>query len=191
MARRIRCPHCQRPLALCYCTSLTPLPHAWPVRILQHAVEARHALGTARIAALGLQDCQLLPAHASPVATGVLIYPGPDSQPLSALLHTVPQPLIFLDATWRKSRRMLLESAELAALPRYQLEHPQPSRYRIRREPHAQALSTLEAVVQTLAMLEQAPERFASLLEVMDSLVDEQIAHMGEQTYRRNYDAQD
>ncbi len=191
MARRIRCPHCQRPLARCYCTSLTPLPHAWPVRILQHATEARHALGTARIAALGLQDCQLLPAHASAVPTGVLIYPGPDSQPLSALLNTAPQPLIFLDATWRKSLRLLLESAELAALPRYQLEHPQPSRYRIRREPHAQALSTLEAVVQTLEFLEGATGRHALLLQVMDALVDEQIAHMGEQIYRRNYDAQD
>lgn len=191
MARRLRCPHCQRPLDRCYCASLTPQPHAWPVRILQHAAEARHALGTARIAALGLRDCLLLPAHASPVPAGVLIYPGPDSQPLSALLGTTPQPLIFLDATWRKSRRLLLESPDLAALPRYQLENPQPSRYRIRREPHAHALSTLEAIVQTLELLEAAPGRHAALLQVMDALVDEQITHMGEQTFRRNYRAQD
>lgn len=187
MARRLRCSQCQRPLALCYCAALTPQPHVWPVRILQHAAEARHALGTARIAALGLRDCQLLPAHDSRLPAGVLIYPGPDSQPLSALLNTAPQPLIFLDATWRKSRRLLLESAELAALPRYQLENPQPSRYRIRREPHAQALSTLEAIVQTLELLEAAPGRHAGLLQVMDALVNEQIAHMGETTYRRNY----
>ncbi len=191
MARRIRCPHCQRPLALCYCASLTPLPHVWPVHILQHAAEARHALGTARIAALGLQDCQLLPAHTTPVPTGVLIYPGPDSQPLSALLDTAPQPLIFLDATWRKSRRLLLESADLAALPRYQLEKPQPSRYRIRREPHADALSTLEAIVHALETLEAAPGHYGALLRVMDALVDEQIAHMGETRFRRNYSAQD
>jgi len=187
MARRIRCPHCQRPLALCYCAMLMPLPHVWPVRILQHPAEARHALGTARISALGLRDCQLLPAHDTPVPKGVLIYPGPGSEPLSALQNTAPQALIFVDATWRKSRRLLLESAELAALPRYHLENPLPSRYRIRREPNADALSTLEAVVQTLELLEAAPGRYARLLHVMDALVDEQIAHMGEQTYRRNY----
>jgi DTW domain-containing protein YfiP len=168
---------------------LTPRPNAWPVRILQHAAEARHALGTARIAALGLLDCQLLAADARPLPKGVLIYPGPQSQPLSALLGTAPQPLIFLDATWRKSRRLLLESAELAALPRYHLENPLPSRYRIRREPNVNALSTLEAIVQTLELLEAAPGRHASLLQVMDALVDEQIARMGEQTFRRNYGA--
>jgi DTW domain-containing protein YfiP len=187
MARRIHCPHCQRPLALCYCAMLTPLPNAWPVRILQHASEARHALGTARIASLGLRDCQLLPADARPLPSGVLIYPGPQSQPLSALLGAAPQALIFLDATWRKSRRLLLESAELAALPRYHLENPPPSRYRIRREPNAHALSTLEAIVQALEWLEAAPGRHIRLLEVMDALVDEQIAHMGETTYQHNY----
>lgn len=163
--------------------------------ILQHPNEAKHALGTARIASLGLRDCQLVSSvHAhifaqksAAQAAPVLIYPSADSAPLSALVDGGTRPLLFLDATWRKSRRMLLESPWLQSLPKYALPAPPPSRYRIRREPSASALSTLEAIAHSLALLEGSTEKYQNLLTVMDSLVDEQIAHMGEAVFARNY----
>jgi len=192
MSARPRCPDCQRPPASCYCARVPRLHNRWPVRILQHPLEARHAIGTARIAALGLSDCQLASSTALEALESlwqdcVLVYPGPDSQPLSALRPGVIRPLLFVDATWRKSRRMLLECAALAALPRFHLEDPVPSRYRIRREPHKGAVSTLEAIVQSLEVLEAAPGRYAGLLDVMDALVEEQIRHMGPALYAQRY----
>jgi DTW domain-containing protein YfiP len=176
----------------CYCAHVPRLHNHWPVRILQHPQESHHALGTARIASLGLNDCLLgtgkNPERMLPsLQDCVLIYPGKGSQPISRLQSGTVRPLLFLDATWRKSQRMLLESALLAALPRYHLENPIPSRYRIRREPRAEAVSTLEAIVQTLEILEAAPGRYAGLLEVMDMLVDEQVRRMGSEVYQRNY----
>lgn len=192
MSARALCPRCQRPLPSCYCAHVPHLHNHWPVRILQHPQESRHALGTARIASLGLNDCLLGTGKSpEPILSSlqgcVLIYPGEGSAPLSQLQSGPVRPLLFLDATWRKSQRMLLESGSLAALPRYHLENPTPSRYRIRREPRADAVSTLEAIVQTLEILEEAPGRYAGLLEVMDMLVDEQIRHMGPEVYRRHY----
>lgn len=192
MSSRALCTRCQRPLPSCYCIHVPRLHNHWPIRILQHPQESRHALGTARIAALGLSDCLLSigstpEAAPLPVSDSVLLYPGPDSLPLSGLPSSPVRPLLFLDATWRKSQRMLFESSALAALPRYHLESPAPSRYRIRREPGAHAVSTLEAIVQTLEILEAAPGRYTGLLEVMDMLVDEQIRHMGPEVYQRHY----
>lgn len=192
MSARVLCPHCQRPLPSCYCAHVPRLHNRWPVRILQHPQEARHALGTARIAALGLSDC-VLSAGTTPDAAllqqreCVVLYPGEGSQPLSRLRSGPVTSLLFLDATWRKSQRMLFESPALAALPRYHLECPEPSRYRIRREPQAHAVSTLEAIVQSLEFLEAAPGRYAGLLTVMDMLVDEQIRHMGQEIYQKHY----
>lgn len=195
MGKTERCERCRRPQALCYCAQLNPIDNAWPVWILQHPAEARHALGTARIAALVLRDCTLAlskqpdttHAFASTEPAPVLIYPGPSSRSLQELAHDPHRPLLFIDATWRKSRRMLKENAWLEALPRYALPTPPPSRYRIRREPNSEAVSTLEAIVHCLGLLEGDANRYYPLLKQMDRLVDEQIAHMGEEVFARNY----
>ena len=203
MPPRARCPHCQRPSLHCYCAQL-PSPallNHWPVTILQHPQESRHSLGTARIAQLGLSDCSMIVGKAETWPDDLagqiaeehiaLIYPGAASQPLSALREQPPQRLLIIDATWRKSRRMLLESAWLAALPRYHLQSPPPSRYRIRKEPSSNALSTLEAIVHALAFLEGTVEcdenKYTPLLRIMDSLIDEQIKEMGLETFAKNY----
>lgn len=195
MSARVRCPRCQRPATRCYCAQLPShaLQNHWPVTILQHPQESRHALGTARIAQLGLSACNLLDATTDTIAEDLagqrvaLIYPGVDSQPLAILHDQPPQRLLFIDATWRKSRRLLLESPFLSALPRYHLEALPPSRYRIRKEPRSDALSTLEAVVYALGCVERRPDRYLPLLRVMDWLIDEQIEGMGADTFTKNY----
>ena len=45
------CPHCQKPLPLCICDSVTPLESRLGLLILQHPQEQDRALGTARLAA--------------------------------------------------------------------------------------------------------------------------------------------
>ncbi len=82
---------------------------------------------------------------------------------------------------------MLFESAALAALPRYTLESPPVSRYRIRREPTANALSTLEAIVYTLSQLENCLEKYEPLFQIMDDLIKQHIDAMGQDTFKKNY----
>ncbi len=80
--------------------------------------------------------------------------------------------LVVLDSTWRKSLRMLLEHPALAALPRLSLADPAPTRYRaIRAARRADQVSTLEATVQALAMLEGPTFDAAPLLDAFERFV--------------------
>jgi hypothetical protein len=45
------CPHCQKPLPLCICDSVTPVDNRIALLILQHPQEQDRALGTARLTA--------------------------------------------------------------------------------------------------------------------------------------------
>ena len=57
---RPQCPGCKRPLDHCLCALIPSLPSRTRVLILQHPSEASHALNTARLAAAGLGNAQLL-----------------------------------------------------------------------------------------------------------------------------------
>jgi DTW domain-containing protein len=46
------CPHCQKPMPLCICDSITPIDNKIELLILQHPQEQDAALATARVAAL-------------------------------------------------------------------------------------------------------------------------------------------
>lgn len=186
--KRQQCNQCLRPLSVCYCGQITCQPHnRWPVLIIQDIREAGHAIGTARIAALSLGNCQLIPANPeqSPAAglehlgllQPALIYPGEQAADVATLANGPVRPLLFIDATWRRSRKIMYTQPWLAQLPRYALPVTAPSRYRIRQQPDAAALSTLEAIVYSLQQLEDEPARFDSLLATMDWVVDQQIKH--------------
>ena len=78
--------------------------------------------------------------------------------------------LILLDGSWRQSRRLLAANPWLSALPRVGLPEL-PSRYAIRRAHRPGQLSTLEAGLHALALLEGAPERFEPLWAAFDAFV--------------------
>jgi DTW domain-containing protein YfiP len=168
------------------------------VLILQHPSEVGHALNTARLAALGLSNGELrvgevfedLPALlARPGYRACLLFPGEVAQPLpqfAAQLDGLPALLVVPDGTWRKARKLLHCNPLLAALPRVTLADGLQSRYRLRKAPMPGALSTIEAVVGALEILD-APAQFDALLKPFEALIEGQIAAMGEQIFRRNH----
>ncbi|HLT64214.1 MAG TPA: tRNA-uridine aminocarboxypropyltransferase [Pseudohongiella sp.] len=196
MSRSV-CSQCLRPHSVCYCARIVSQSNNWPISIIQDVREAKHAIGTARIAMLSLENCALIPfdperphndaLHSLQTAEPVLIYPGPEARPVTELAEQLPRPLIFIDASWRRSRRIMHSLPWLQQLPSYSLNPETVSRYRIRKQPQASALSTLEAIVCCLQLLENNPGRFDSLLAVMDWMIEKQISHMGEETWLKNY----
>ena len=195
LARRERC---QRPHSHCLCALIPQLQSRTRVLILQHPEESRHALNTARLAALGLVNGELQVGEqfadlaswlADPAYQACLLFPGDDAQPLATVAASAsarPLLLVVPDGTWRKARKLLYLNPLLAALPRVCLPTGLESRYRLRKAPMAGALSTLEAIVVALEALE-APQSFAALLQPFEALIDGQIAAMGEPTYQRNH----
>jgi len=193
---RPQCPRCLRPQTHCLCPLIPSLDSRTRVLLLQHPSEVSHALNTARLAALGLNNAQLivgevfedLPALLNqPGYQARLLFPADDAQPMQAY-NASDEPLLLVvpDGTWRKARKLLHLNPLLAALPRVTLAQGGISRYRLRKAPGPGALSTIEAIVQALQTLE-APASFDPLLKPFEALIEGQIAAMGEETFQRNH----
>lgn len=192
---RLACPRCQRPLSHCLCALIPHLNSRTRILILQHPDEQKHALNTARLAYLGLENAALwvgehfaeLPAFIenSPYAACVL-FPGESAAVLKAYTPTdTPRLLIVPDGTWRKARKLMYLNPVLERLPKVTLGAAAPSRYRLRKAPSAESLATLEAITQALEALEG--QDFSPLLKPFEALIDGQIQAMGEAVYLRNH----
>ncbi|MBF8795525.1 DTW domain-containing protein [Pseudomonas monteilii] len=194
---RPRCERCLRPLDHCLCPLIPSLDSRTRVVVLQHPSEASHALNTARLAALGLvnaelrvgevfDDLELLLAISG--YRPVVLFPGDGAGVLQAYGGGDELPLLLIvpDGTWRKARKLLYLNPLLAALPRVTLGEVGASRYRLRKAPGEGALSTVEAVVGALNVLE-SPLCFDGLLKPFDALIEGQIRAMGRETFERNH----
>ncbi|WPN96832.1 tRNA-uridine aminocarboxypropyltransferase [Pseudomonas sp. MUP55] len=193
---RPQCPRCLRPTTHCLCALIPSLDSRTRVLLLQHPSEVNHALNTARLAALGLNNAQLVVGEVfedlatllnPPGYQARLLFPADDAQPLQTY-GPGDQPLLLVvpDGTWRKARKLLYLNPLLAALPRVSLADGSVSRYRLRKAPGPGALSTVEAIAQALQLLE-APTSFEPLLKPFEALIEGQIAAMGEEVFRRNH----
>jgi DTW domain-containing protein len=194
---RPRCERCQRPREHCLCPLIPQLDSRTRVLLLQHPSETGHALNTARLAALGLVNAELRVGEAfedlpdllaTPGYRPALLFRGEQAQALGPYGPSEPLPLLLIvpDGTWRKARKLLYLNPLLQALPRVTLGQVRPSRYRLRKAPEEGALSTLEAVVQALNVLE-APGGFDELLRPFEALIEGQIKAMGRETFERNH----
>lgn len=193
---RARCERCLRPENHCLCALIPQLDSRTRVLILQHPSEVNHALNTARLAALGLNNAQWVVGETFDNLAELLnvsgyqarlLFPGEEATTLAASsTDNEPMLLVVPDGTWRKARKLLHLNPLLAALPRVTLGCVPASRYRLRKAPAADALSTLEAIVHALQTVE--PDRsFEALLRPFEALIEGQIAAMGEETFLRNH----
>ena len=193
---RAQCPRCLRPQTHCLCPLIPSLDSRTRVLLLQHPSEVNHALNTARLAALGLTNAELIVGEVfedlltllnPPGYQARLLFPADDAQPMQVYgASDEPLLLVVPDGTWRKARKMLHLNPLLMALPRVTLAEGGLSRYRLRKAPGPGALSTIEAIVQALQTLE-APASFEPLLKPFEALIEGQIAAMGQETFQRNH----
>ena len=195
-AQRPMCQRCARPQSTCICRWITPTRHACEVLILQHPLEVHEAKNSARLLHLSLAASRLvvgerfddaaLAALLAPPAYTVLLYPatGYAGHATPALLDPLqladPQRvrLVVLDATWRKSRKMLHQSPALQRLARFTLTTVPASRYAIRKAQQPGQLSTLEATCAALAQLEGSAAHLQALLAAFDGFVTQQESYM-------------
>jgi hypothetical protein len=114
-------------------------------------------------------------ALSDPARPAALLYPGDGAVDVVASPPRGPVTLVVVDGTWAQTKKVVRENPELAALPRYAFRPPAPSEYRIRREPRAEYLSTIEALAHVLGVFEEDPARFETLLAPFRAMVDAQL----------------
>jgi len=182
---------------VCYCAAITTLPTQTRVVILQHPRERDMPIGTARMASLCLPQCELhvgarwaehAPLRAAisdPARPAILLYPGPGARDILTDPPAGPVTLVVVDGTWSQANTVVRDNPILHALPRYAFATPEPSHYRIRREPRAEYCSTIEALMHVLGALEGDPDAFRALLAPFHAMVDAQLVAQATRPARR------
>lgn len=183
---REECLRCDKPMRQCVCASIPRVDNRTRIVVLQHPRERAHPLGTARFIELGLAASEvhvtrgLDASHVAqrlPAGRTALLYPSPSSVLLDDLPPGErPEALVLLDGTWPHAKTLYRANPWLGALPHVRLAPAEPSRYRIRKEPRVECVSTLEAALHALAALEPALSGRAALLAAFDGMIDAQIA---------------
>lgn len=190
---RPTCYRCFRPEAFCLCGRIRPVANRCHVIVLQHPRERRHPFGTARFARLGLKSADVV---SSPDVTAsmsrllvqsastALLYPSATATRLDRR-SCFPDCLVVLDGTWSQARTLLRTHRWLERLPCVTLPPGAPGGYRFRREPASHCLSTIEATVRALQLIEPQTEGLDGLLEAFESMVREQLAVTAERVAAR------
>lgn len=183
------CPHCQKPMPLCICDTVTPIENKLSLLILQHPQEQDRALGTARLTALQFNNATLKIGLSWPSLSKAL---GRDVDPqrwailylgsvkLSdldtdrdlvavdrkggveegqrAILKDI-EGVVLLDGTWSQAKALWWRNAWMLKCRRIILGPQRPSLYgKLRKEPRADGLSTIEAAGMILSRLEGRPD---------------------------------
>ncbi|WGL17206.1 DTW domain-containing protein [Microbulbifer bruguierae] len=191
MPREI-CPTCQRPRKVCYCSALVHIPNRIGVLIIQHPLEEKHPFNTGRMAHLCLDNSELIVAESlSDEALAqlleprsALLYPSLNWLPRVAQVEAgtkqaeVLEQLVVIDATWRKSKKMLHLHPVLQQLPRVSFEGELESNYQIRHSSLENSLSTLESLVMAMQALEPEGD-FKRLLQPFEKMVSLQVDQAG------------
>jgi DTW domain-containing protein YfiP len=190
------CSACLRAQTACICGFATQLDSQVELLVLQHPLEVRNAKNSARLLHLSLPSSRLLvgetfaPAELDAALhaggrTPLLLYPQlageaalglPPAPAIDPSLLQRPEHLrlVLLDATWRKSRKMLYLNSLLQGLPRLALQDLPASNYRIRKAHAPDQLSSLEAAAYALSQLENRPGHYQVLFDGFDAFVEQQ-----------------
>jgi DTW domain-containing protein YfiP len=179
-----RCPRCYLPTRLCLCPEVPRLATRTEFLVIRHHKEKEKSTNTARIAALALAHCRVLAygAPEEPFDASVLEAPDtwllfPGTQPPAPDAPT-PQRLVVLDGNWSQARRMVHRVPVLSRLPGLTLPPPAPDTRRLRRPPHPEGMSTLEAIAGALAFLE-GEEAARPLYELHERMIDRVLESRG------------
>lgn len=186
-AHRPACYACFKPKVACICASIERVANQTGIIILQHPRERLHAVGTARIARLGLAKVRVEPC--APWSDGAairaqlpertaLLYPAAGARNLATLpIDERPRHLVVLDGTWFHAKKIYDAHQWLRDLSPVSLTPSAPSRYRLRRQPKAWCVATIEAIFEALRIVEPQTRGLDGLVRCFAAMIDRQAAY--------------
>jgi DTW domain-containing protein YfiP len=162
----IRCAGCRLRPELCICALLPRIETRAHVAIVMHGLEQRKSTNTGALARRVLVNSEIiffgnnLPALPecmwSKESVPVVLFPVAGGQPIAEFRGVLHLTLIALDANWRQAaklrRRFAAKNIPFATAP-----VGAPGAYKLRSSPHEGGLSTYEAILRSLSVLENVP----------------------------------
>ena len=187
-----KCARCRIYRPLCLCGEIVPLTLKTRVTIYMHWRERLRATNTGWLACLalpnseirlrGAREQELCPAEAAPLKNAFLLFPSQDAVELTpewlARQHR-PVTLVVADGSWNQAKKVPYRENGLAGVANVKLPVGAPSCYRLRRSPHVQNLSTLEAIARALGVIE-GREVQVSLESLFLKMVERRLWSMGQ-----------
>jgi DTW domain-containing protein YfiP len=191
----VRCPRCRISLAFCFCAHLRSVTTSTAVDLIVHYRETSRASNTAHLADLTLPRARVHPrgllgrpldaaAVLLPGHQPLYLYPSPGARLLDAgFVESLrrrdarPLQLIVPDGSWSQAKTVRGREAAFGGLPQVRLQGHR-SRYRLRRAPREDGLSTYEAVAHAISIVE-GPERAAPLFENFEVMVEQHLKSRG------------
>ena len=183
-----RCPGCRLLVTDCLCDLMPRVETRTRVLVVLHHAETQKPSNTGRLALRCLPNSGVVIRGAPDQPTvaptwaehgdPVVLFPHPDARPLSDFCDG-PRPvtLIVPDGTWRQAQRVRRRVAGLGEVPCAFVTRAAPSAYRLRRTPDERRLSTMEAIAESLGLLEgaQGPAARELLLGIFQIMVDRSL----------------
>jgi DTW domain-containing protein len=179
------CYRCWRAKILCLCDHVKVVENPVEILFLQHPNERTMPFNTARLAHLSLSRSRLVHGlHFDGTAAvqellgrkerAGILFPSASSKHLTEAPADL-ETLVIIDGTWREARKIIYLSPSLLEFPHYSFVPDKPSNYRIRKEPKEEFVSTIEATVAALRILDRDPSGYQELLDLFDRMVDRQV----------------
>jgi DTW domain-containing protein YfiP len=168
----LRCSCCRLPEVLCVCALLPRLATRTHLVLIIHRNEERKPTNSGLLATRCLVHSEVLVRglhgqpeprwHDDATRQGLLLFPHPQALPIGHFAAS-PRPLTLIvpDGTWRQAAKVPRRVAGLGELPYVTLPPGVPTIYRLRAQPGAGRLSTMEAIACALGVLEGAAVREA------------------------------
>ncbi|MEM9102922.1 MAG: tRNA-uridine aminocarboxypropyltransferase [Pseudomonadota bacterium] len=187
---RETCSNCDKPKKRCICQFLSTIDNIQTVIILQHKKETRHPFSTLPIVANTLARCHVFVGEDFTQTESLqkllgrlrvwIIFPSAESQDFAEKMesiaeHDKPNALLYVDGTWKKAKKIWYINSFLHDLPQFKLSLQQSSQYQIRRSRYEDSLSLVEAVYESMSILEPSVS-FQPLVYAFDNMVKQQLS---------------
>ncbi|MBL7716687.1 MAG: DTW domain-containing protein [Bdellovibrionales bacterium] len=177
------CEECRQRQELCICQDIPVLETDVRLMLVVHYGELKTTSNTGRITAKCFKDHQILVRGLAGKPTGVaealkpgfspvLLYPGERAQVLGPSWREKnpgPIQLIVPDGTWRQASKIPFREPGLKEIPMVTLPEGEPTRYRLRSEPHPGHLCTGEAIARAMEWIE--PQKGTTIRNQIETLI--------------------
>jgi len=196
--KRENCTVCFRAKVGCICDLFIHIDNNIHVVVLQHPSEVKQTKGTLTLLAQSLRQCTVIVGEVFDDNEELtymlnryqnhisLLYPSEHARELTPIIdqctssvsHSLNKKycIILLDGTWKKAYKMYKLNSCLHAIPHLMLPENIQGNYRIRSTQKAHALSSLEACVYALGLLENNTLKYQPLLKSFNAFNNLQLS---------------